>query len=325
VATENSYSFRERDLFDAMVLLQSCRLNRRESLVGRSGDRLDAFAARCANETTDSNSEDQDTPRASADKSTSDYMKSYIAIALIALIAVGAVSWGVFRREDSKVAELPVPTSVTAQLSEARLVSQRELRFGSMVLTGTMADSDPLRGYAMIREGDGSPQLVHAGAMIVPQVKLTAVYRDHVLVDVDGQQKALWLTTSSAAERPAGSEAYDHRDLDEMFAAEYSYEDGLHRGFKLFPGRDPKWLSKLSLLPGDLVIAINGVPLDQPDSGAARLAQLRNLDSADLTIVRFDEPQTMRVKIKGADLVDPESGEASGDDIVPNIEDTNRI
>jgi general secretion pathway protein C len=241
-------------------------------------------------------------------------MKSYIAIALIALIAVGAVSWGFFRREDSKV-ELRVPTSVTAQLSEARLVSQSELRFGSMVLTGTMADSDPLRGYAMIREGDGSPQLVHAGAMIVPQVKLTAVYRDHVLVDVDGQQKALWLTTSSAAERPAGSEAYDRRDLEEMFAAEYSYEDGLHRGFKVFPGRDPKWLSKLSLLPGDLVIAINGVPLDQPDSGAARLAQLRNLDTADLTIVRFDEPQTMRVKIKGADLVDQESGEASGDDI----------
>jgi general secretion pathway protein C len=240
--------------------------------------------------------------------------KRLTIVVMTSFIATGVVSWGVLSREGSKRAETRAASPAIPRSPDARLGSQSDSRFDSLVLTGTVVGSGPSQGHALIRAGDDPPQLIAVGAMIMPAVKLTAVYHDHVLFDANGREHALWLTASSSPALRTETPEYDRRDLDEMFATRYSYEDGLHRGFEVFPGRDPRWLANLSLLPGDLVIAVNGEPLDQPESGAARLAALRNVEFADLTIVRFDEPQTMRVKIKGADVLDPEDGEVSADE-----------
>lgn len=232
--------------------------------------------------------------------------RAYV-IVLITLAAIAAVATGVLRSKGGDRAEKFVAKPGIAY-GEHR-ADVRSVQIDSLVLTGTVAASNASGGYALIREGNAPSQFVAVGEIVVPAVKLTAVHPDHVMLDVNGQARQLWLTPSSYSVISATPSDVDHRSLDEMFSVRYSYEDGIHRGFVVFPGSDPTWLARLSLLPGDLVIAINGEPLDQPDSGAARLAALRTLDVADVTIVRFDEPQTMRVKVKTAAVIDPADGE----------------
>ena len=62
-----------------------------------------------------------------------------------------------------------------------------------------------------------------------------------------------------AAQNPAA--------ITEIIRPQPVFANGQQRGYRVYPGRNRQQFSKLGLMPGDLVTAINGTPLDDPARG----------------------------------------------------------
>ena len=63
----------------------------------------------------------------------------------------------------------------------------------AMILRGTLADSDPGSGVAVISDGERGENAYRAGESIAPGVKLARVYPDHVILVHDGAEERLTL------------------------------------------------------------------------------------------------------------------------------------
>ena len=63
----------------------------------------------------------------------------------------------------------------------------------SMILRGTLADSDPGSGVAVISDADRGENAYRAGETIAPGVKLARVYPDHVILVHEGAEETLTL------------------------------------------------------------------------------------------------------------------------------------
>ena len=157
------------------------------------------------------------------------------------------------------------------------------LSSANLVLAGTIATQDPKRGIAIIT--DGGPSKVYSVGENVNGATLHSVYLDHVILDRGGTLETLLLPRLLAGgahtpmrARPVearNSEAVDNirrlvqQDpglLDQVMRTVPSYDNtaGKLRGFRAYPGRNRTIFNKLGLKPGDLVTAINGQPLDDP-------------------------------------------------------------
>ena len=182
-----------------------------------------------------------------------------------------------------------------------------------LVLTATLATADPGRGWAVMGENAGSAKLTAVGAML-SGVKLTAVYPDHVLLDRGGVTESLALprqftggTGGKMPDRPAAGPsaaigpsvqrliAQDPGVVGQIIRPQPVFSGGQLRGFRLYPGADRNKFARLGLEAGDVVTAVNGVPLADAQHGMEILRGLANAGSADVTIERGGQSQTLTV------------------------------
>jgi general secretion pathway protein C len=172
------------------------------------------------------------------------------------------------------------------------------LSSANLVLAGTIATQDPKRGIAII--SDGGPSKVYSIGENVNGASLYSVYLDHVILDRAGTLETLLLPRLIAGSRaaprmsrrvgpdPRTAEAVDNvrrmvqQDpgiLDQVMRTVPSYDNaaGKLRGFRAYPGRNRAIFNKLGLQPGDLVTAINGQPLDDPQHSQERGGQKQDV------------------------------------------------
>ena len=57
------------------------------------------------------------------------------------------------------------------------------------------------------------------------------------------------------------------RAFAEIMRPQPVFANGVQRGYRVYPGRNRQQFAKLGLQPGDLVLSINGTPLDDPQRG----------------------------------------------------------
>jgi len=152
-----------------------------------------------------------------------------------------------------------------------------------LVLAGVLAVDDPERGMAILGPTAGTAKLYPAGADVPGGVRLHAVYQDRVLLDRSGALETLYLprlstgaTTPSSpplanVPAPAGQRLANFARnnaglLNGLVRVQPVFNSGKLSGYRLFPGTGGvPGMTRLGLKAGDLVTAVNGTPLDDPN------------------------------------------------------------
>jgi general secretion pathway protein C len=264
------------------------------------------------------------------------YFLSLVLAALIAVeiarVAVALVSGPVKSPQPVITGNLqshPARTGVNAQaVAAAHLFgaavadptsqdpSNAPLSSANLVLAGTIATQDPKRGIAIIT--DGGPSKVYAVGENVNGASLHSVYLDHVILDRGGTLETLLLPRLLAggprmpprrgAVEPRSSEAVENirrlvqQDpglLDQVMRTVPSYDNsaGKLRGFRAYPGRNRTIFNKLGLRPGDLVTAINGQPLDDPQHSQEVFNTIQSSNTVTVTVERGGQKQDITLNV----------------------------
>jgi general secretion pathway protein C len=192
------------------------------------------------------------------------------------------------------------------------------LSSANLVLAGTIATQDPKHGIAII--SDGGPSKVFSVGDNVNGASLHSVYLDHVILDRGGTLETLLLPRLLAGSpRMASSRRIPGADqrtvqavdnirrmvqqdpglLDQVMRTVASYDNaaGKLRGFRAYPGRNRAIFNKLGLKPGDLVTAINGQPLDDPQHSQEVFNTIQSSNSVTVTIERSGQKQDISLNI----------------------------
>ena len=183
----------------------------------------------------------------------------------------------------------------------------------NLVLAGTIATQDPKRGVAII--SDGGPSKVYSVGDNIGGASLHSVYLDHVILDRAGALETLLLPqaarprharaargtrrgggdprTVAAVDNIRHMVQQDPGILDQVMRTVPSYDNaaGKLRGFRAYPGRNRQIFSKLGLKPGDLVTAINGTPLDDPQHSQEVFNTIQSSDHVTVTVERGGQKQ----------------------------------
>ena len=189
----------------------------------------------------------------------------------------------------------------------------------NLILAGTIATQDPRHGVAIIAER-GSPSKVYSVGERVGGASLHSVYLEHVLLDRAGALETLSLPRqvpsssrpAAALSRPGGDPGTvaavenirrmvqrDPGILDQVMRTVPSYDNqaGKLRGFRAYPGRNRQIFGKLGLKPGDLVTAINGTTLDDPQHSQEVFNTIQTSDHVTVTVERGGQKQDISLNI----------------------------
>lgn len=180
----------------------------------------------------------------------------------------------------------------------------------NLTLAGTLAGSDPSTGWAIIG-ASGQPARVYAtGASLPGGAKLAAVYPDRVILDRGGAREALVLPRLSGAggagnyAPPVAQAAMTPDDMvqqvlgqdpNELLRPQPVYAGAQLRGFRVYPGRNRTLFARIGLQPGDLVTAINGAALEDPQRGIESLRGIAQGASVTLSIERNGQQHQLTV------------------------------
>jgi general secretion pathway protein C len=78
----------------------------------------------------------------------------------------------------------------------------------------------------------------------------------------------------------------------------------VQRGYRVYPGRNRQQFAKLGLQPGDLVLSINGTPLDDPQRGMEIFNTMGASDRVTVTVERNGQPQELSLNTAQMSLPD---------------------
>jgi len=189
----------------------------------------------------------------------------------------------------------------------------------NLVLAGTLAGSDPASGWAIIGETAQSARVHAVGSTLPGGVRLREVHADRVILDRGGRLESLPLprlaggagmmpvayspasasspisTDSSLADNIRQFVAQDPQVVSEILRPQPVFAGGQQRGYRVYPGRNRARFAGLGLMPGDLVTAVNGIPLDDPNRGLESLRGVGAGSAVTLTIERNGQTQQLTV------------------------------
>jgi general secretion pathway protein C len=189
----------------------------------------------------------------------------------------------------------------------------------NLVLAGTIAHADPEKGFAIVGESAATARVYAVGKTITGGTKLHSVYPDRVILDRGGKLEALILPKKfqgggmSAAppvvaaapdpmvgQRLQNLAAQNPGAITEVIRPQPVFANGQQRGYRVYPGRNRQQFSQLGLMPGDLVTAINGTPLDDPARGMEILQSINSAAQVTVTVER--NGQSTQVSINTAQV-----------------------
>jgi general secretion pathway protein C len=197
----------------------------------------------------------------------------------------------------------------------------------NLILAGTWAGEDPAQGYAFIGESANTAKMYGVGKVVRGSTKLHAVYAEKVILETNGRLETLSLPrlgTGAAAglvaarppppTRPQPSQfAENLRRVAETNPTAFAeivrpqpvFANGQQRGYRVYPGRQRQQFSRLGFQPGDLVLSINGTPLDDPQRGMEIFSTLSASDKVSVTVERNGQSQELTLNTATISLPEP--------------------
>ena len=217
-------------------------------------------------------------------------------------------------------------TAAQAKSSTAADATQTSMQ---LVLTGIIAGRDPKVGFAIVGENATAAKVHAVGDNVPGGAKLHSVYSDRVLLDRNGHLEYLTLPRQSSAALnanpiqaavPNQNPAFDRvrrlitedpSALSDIMRNQPVLMQGKLRGFRVYPGRNRQAFTRLGLRSGDLVVAINGTPLDDPARGDEIFRTIGSASEARVTVMRNGQQQDLSLNMA---QVAKEAEEAVGSD-----------
>jgi general secretion pathway protein C len=199
----------------------------------------------------------------------------------------------------------------------------------SLVLTGIIAGSDPRIGFAILGENPTAAKVHAVGDNVPGGAKLHSVYSDRVLLDRNGHLESLSLPHQNSGQLgankvqaaiPTQNPAFDRvrrlinedpAALSDIMRNQPVLMGGKLRGFRVYPGRNRQAFTRLGLHSGDLVVAINGTPLDDPARGDEIFRTIGSSTEARVTVMRDGQQQDLTLNMS---QVAQEAEQATGAD-----------
>jgi general secretion pathway protein C len=193
----------------------------------------------------------------------------------------------------------------------------------ALTLTGTLASTHPLRGFAIIVDpADGSGHLWRVGEQIRADIKLQEVYPDRVILERGGSLETLSLPKnrlgvafaargtpdkpeeSAAVPVPTNAPVTDApREFSQArhwfagLSPQRVVDDGHFEGIRLHPMQ--RYKRQYGLQDGDVLKAINGVSLATPEDADRQLQYTRG-QSVSMAIERNGIVENVRVELNAA-------------------------
>ena len=203
-----------------------------------------------------------------------------------------------------------------------------------LVLVGTIANTDPALGYAIIGENATSAKVYAVGKTITGGTKLHSVFPDRAILDRGGKLEALMLPKkfqgggmSAGAQASAGQAdpmlgdrlrqlaTTNPAAITDILRPQPVFANGQQRGYRIYPGRNRSQFNRLGLLPGDLVTAINGTPLDDASRGMDILQTMNTASAVTMTVERNGE--TVQVNVNNAQIAADAAAAAALPEAIP--------
>lgn len=178
----------------------------------------------------------------------------------------------------------------------------------NLTLKGIAAAEERSRSRALIAGPDGKDKNYATGADLPGGATVHEILPDRVILNRRGTLETLRLpkhaapagaTRTAAASRPSADlrqQANEER-LAEFVRPQAVMVDGQLRGFRVYPGRNRRAFAESGLRAGDLVTAINGMPLDDPERGVETLRELLGMQDAVLTVERGGQVESVTVRL----------------------------
>jgi general secretion pathway protein C len=194
----------------------------------------------------------------------------------------------------------------------------------NLVLYAVFATDDPEKGLAIIGESAQQTKVYSVGDTIRSSTRLHAVYPDRVILDRGGGLETLALPKRNLvamAARPAPPPSQPNRVIEnlrrvaetnptafaEIVRPQPVFANGVQRGYRVYPGRNRQQFAKLGLQPGDLVLSINGTPLDDPQRGMEIFNTIGTSDRVQLTVERNGQSQDLTLNTSQISVPDAQS------------------
>jgi general secretion pathway protein C len=200
-----------------------------------------------------------------------------------------------------------------------------------LVLSGTIAASDPKGGLAILGPNVNTLLVYAVGDNVPGGARLHAVYQDRVLLERNGGLESLVLPRqvqdggaaqpiaqppSFAADRVRQLITENPGVIADVIRPQPVFAGGKQRGYRVYPGRNRQAFLRLGLRPGDLVIAINNTPLDDPARGEEIFGTLASSGEAHVTVMRNGRQQDLSLNMSQiaseADQLSGDAGQSGG-------------
>lgn len=200
----------------------------------------------------------------------------------------------------------------------------------NLTLTGIVArESGP--SLALIATENGEQDAYAVGDYVTGDVRLHAIYATRVILNRNGRFETLTLERELVGEdgvRPGGG-SRDGREPDtggaggtvsddmaetlsrvreeileqpsrvtEYVRLQPQRQNGNLAGYRIYPGQDRALFQRLGLRPGELVTAINGVSLEDPQQALQVLSEVAQADSVTVTLERGGQQRTLNVEFE---------------------------
>src|SRR2546421_6434729 len=184
-----------------------------------------------------------------------------------------------------------------------------------LVLTGIIAADDPQNGLAILGQSAQSAKVYAVGENVPGGAKLHSVFSERVLIERDGRLESLALPRqlspgvpppSAAALQTTENPAFERVRrlmtdqpglIADIMRPTPELVDDKQRDYRVYPGRNRQAFTRLGLRPGDLVIAINGTPLDDPRRGPQIFRTLGSSSEAHVTEIRNGQQQDLNLNL----------------------------
>jgi general secretion pathway protein C len=189
----------------------------------------------------------------------------------------------------------------------------------NLTLRGIVAANPDMRQSLAIIASNGTGNLYAVGAQLPGGAVIQSIYPDRVLLSLNGRMQTLRLPKSSGSSGggisllspstpgvvygstlPATenlnqlrNELVSHPErLLDMMRAMPVMQNGKLSGYRVYPVGNSDAFGKLGLEPGDIVTAVNGIPLDNPAQSLQVLNNIRTSDQVSITFTRNGQQQT---------------------------------
>ena len=197
----------------------------------------------------------------------------------------------------------------------------------ALTLHGIVAGRNAQDSRALIvANGDEEPYGI--GATVPGGAVIRAIFPDRVMLDRNGRVEALRLPKADSGagapganaamlpsqqnpigeEGPAGRQAEDLGELRQQIAANPQklmdvvrampvQEQGKLTGYRIYPAGNSPLFAQMGLRPGDVVTAVNGIPLTDPAQSMRVLSTVKTSDQITLTLLRNGQSQTVALEL----------------------------